>query len=245
MFRNFSDGVDFLRAAVYPDRCALCDDVIEYRSKVCMNCRTNVDVIRGDRCRHCGFPLKECNCKGRSTFYGGITAPFRYEGTVRGSIHRWKYSDDAHSTDFFAEMTAAAVRESFSDIDFDFVTFVPQTADEKAERGYNQGEKLACSVAQRLDLSVENVLFKLFGTERQHDLDFRLKSGNVFGVFDCTDTDMIKNKKILIVDDVKTSGRTLNECAKMLRLYDAAEVYCAVIAVTVQQKGKKHVVEDN
>lgn len=245
MFKKFSDSTDFLRAAVYPDRCPLCDDVIKYRSKVCRNCSSSVDVIRGVHCRHCGLPYDECDCKDRSTFYIGITAPFRYEGTVREGIHRWKYSDDSRSTDFFAEMTAAAVLESFSEVDFDFVSFIPQTIDEKSERGYNQGEMIARAVAQRLGLPVEGILVKLFSTERQHDLAFRLRSGNVFGVFDCIDTDMIKNKKILLVDDIKTSGRTLNECAKMLRLYDADEVYCAVIAVTPQQKGQKNVIREN
>ena len=229
--------LDYFRSLVYPDRCALCDEPVPFRSHICTDCRRNVEVIRDDICIKCGLPEKECFCKGRSRACKGIVAPFRYEGVVRKGIHRWKYHEYAHNNDFFAEMIAAAVKMHYADIDFDFVTFIPQTEDEIAEKGFNQGEILATTVASKLNLPIEDVLVKLFDSPRQHKTPNIFKRGNVAGIFDCKNTEIIRNRKILLVDDVKTSGSTVNECAKMLRLYDAADVYCAVIAVAVSEKG--------
>ena len=68
----------FLRAMVFPDRCVFCDDAIEYRSIVCKDCRRAVEPIDGKCCNTCGLPVKECDCKGKSTFYTAMTAVFRY-----------------------------------------------------------------------------------------------------------------------------------------------------------------------
>lgn len=229
--------LDYFRSLVYPDRCALCNEPVAFRSQICRVCRREVDVITEDICIKCGFPKNECTCRGRSRAYSGIIAPFRYEGVVSEGVRRWKYREDSHNNDFFAGTIAAAVKKRYSDISFDFVTFIPQTEEEIAEKGCNQGEILARTVARKLNLPLNDVLVKLFDSPRQHDTPNMFKKGNVAGLFDCMNAETIRNKKILIVDDVKTSGSTLNECAKMLRLYDAADVYCAVIAVTVLKKG--------
>ena len=129
-------------------------------------------------------------------------------------------------------MIAASVKEKFQDVTFDYITFIPQTANEMQERGYNQTEILADELGRKLNIPVATLLVKLYETKRQHNVPLLMKSGNVTGVFDCVQLEKIKGKTILLIDDIKTSGKTMNECAKMLNLYDAANVYCAVIATT-------------
>ena len=231
MNKKLTGYIDRLRASIYPDRCCLCGKVIEYGTKVCKDCRKEAKTIKGDRCLACGVSKKNCSCKKKSNFYNGITAPFSYEGVVRKGIKLWKFQGSERNVGFFAEMIAASVKESFGDIQFDIITFVPQTKEESAERTYNQSEKLAEEVGKRLYLPVSGLLKKIFETDSQRNLHPSERSGNVFGVFDCINKDMIQGKNILLIDDVKTSGATINECAKILHLYDAASVYCAVIAV--------------
>ncbi len=221
-----------IRAAFFPDRCALCHKVIIKDTKVCKSCRKTAPVIRGDACHLCAMPVKECTCRKHSRYYKGLTAPFIYKDVLKTGIHYWKYEDYTVSTSFFAEMIAASVKERFSDITFDYITYIPQTEDEMEERGYNQTELLADALGEKLKIPVATLLVKIYETNRQHNIPLLFKSGNVSGVFECVQLEKIKGKNILLLDDIKTSGHTLNECAKMLNLYDAENIYCAVIATT-------------
>ena len=133
-------------------------------------------------------------------------------------------------------MIASSVSRNFNDVDFDVITFIPQTEKEKENRGYNQCEMLASAVAQTMNLPCKPLLRKLYETDRQHNLLKVERSGNIFGVFDVCDKASVEDKNILIIDDIKTSGATLNECAKMLVLNNAKSVYCAVIAVAENPK---------
>lgn len=221
-----------LRALFFPDRCALCHKVIAKDTKVCKNCRKTAPVIREKTCHLCAMPEKDCTCKKHSRYYKALTAPFIYKDVLKTGIHYWKFENYTASTDFFAEMIAASVKEKFADINFDYITFIPQTANETAEKGYNQTEILADASGRKLNIPVATLLVKLYETRRQHNTPALFKSGNVTGVFDCVQLEKIRGKNILLIDDIKTSGHTLNECAKMLSLYDAENVYCAVIATT-------------
>lgn len=238
MHNENDSAVGFIRASVLPDRCVFCDTAIEYRRKVCKSCMNSVKMFTGKCCLLCGLPSEICCCDEKAVFYSAMTAVYRYDGVVRKGIHNWKFSDMSHSTRFFAERLSERIRETFRDGDFDFITFVPQTQAETEEKGFNQSEKLARAVGNELKIPVRKNLVKVYETERQHLLPLGDKRGNTFGVFDCINTENIKNKKILLIDDVKTSGSTINECAKMLMLYDAESVHCAVIAATVRRRKK-------
>ena len=78
---------------------------------------------------------------------------------------------------------------------------------------------------------------KIYETDKQHGLKHYLRKGNLTGVFDVKNPDDVAGKTILLCDDISTTGETLNECAKMLWLYGAKEIYCISVALT---KAKKH-----
>lgn len=229
-----SEKINLAASIILPDRCCLCGKPILYSSEICDECRKSAEVISYPKCSQCGKSKKDCKCKGRANFYTAVTAPFEYRGLVRRGITAWKYNDARRNTDFFAKTVAAAVKKDFIDENgaaFDFITFVPQTEKETKQRGYNQSEKLAESVGQYLKLPVCAAVRKITETKRQHDLPSHLKSGNVFGVFDCRRNINLDGKTVLLIDDIKTSGSTLNECAKMLLLSGASAVYCAAAAI--------------
>ncbi len=240
MIKNeISQQLDLFRAGIFPDRCCFCNEPIEYKTEICPSCREKVKKIERPRCFACGTSKKDCNCKGKANFYNGITGPYFYKGLVKDGIIRWKYGEAAHSVQFFAKEIANCIKEDFGHIRFDAVTFIPQTKKEQMEKGYNQSELLAAEVGNRLNIPNNSLIKKLFDTQRQHDLPLYLRSGNVFGVFGCGDKNAVSGKTILLIDDIKTSGKTLNECAKVLHLNDTAEVYCAVIALSDNQSKNK------
>lgn len=231
IIKNFSEPTDSTRAAIFPDRCNLCGNTIKHNAIICDNCKTQAKLIRGARCLSCGKTKKDCECKGRANFYDGVVAPFVYDGVVRRGITDWKFNGAERNVNFFADMMIAAMREAYGEMKFDIITFIPQTKKETEARSYNQGEQLAMTLGEKLNIPVQPLLVKLYETEQQRNLSFISRSGNIFGVFDCCNTAMTQGKNILLTDDVKTSGKSLNECAKMLHIHGAASVYCAVIAV--------------
>lgn len=220
-----------IKSYFYPDRCVFCGRVVDHGVSVCKKCRHQAEVITGAICFSCGKPKDKCKCSGRRRFYDGIVAPFMYSGVVKAGIKRWKYGGRFKSAEFFAKAMKYVVDKNYENIHFDFICYVPQTAKEMEKRGYNQSEALASELSKLTGIPAKGVLCKIFETNRQHDLPWYLKSGNVLGVFECTDTEGVKGKNILIADDIKTSGCTLGECAKILKLSGAEKVYCAVIAV--------------
>ncbi len=239
MFKEiFLQELDKFRAEIYPDRCWFCDTVIDYKTDLCPDCSATVKKISGIRCMSCGMNKSDCDCRGKSCFYNGITAPYIYDELARSGILRWKYYGNIHATDFFAKEIAKCVLTDFSSIKFDVITYIPQTAAEQEEKDFNQSEALATNIGKLLNIPAEKLIEKIFETSRQHDLPLYCRSGNVFGAFGCPDKEKVKGKTILIIDDIKTSGTTLNECAKVLQLNDAAEVYCAVIAIAKNKKQK-------
>lgn len=229
---NKNGWFDYVRSIIFPDRCAFCGKVIPFRREVCEACRQSVSAIQPPKCLFCGAAESTCRCRKKQNFYDAITAVFKYEGKAKNGILRWKYKNAVISTTFFAKAISAVVRRDFAGIHFDLITFVPQTKKETAERGYNQGEILAGEVGRFLNIPSAPLLVKIAETERQHDLPLHRRSGNIFGVFDCANEKEIEGKTILLVDDIRTTGYTINECAKILQLYGAAAVYCAVIAAT-------------
>lgn len=220
-----------IKSYIYPDRCVFCDRVVDHGISVCKKCRKTVPVIKGARCFGCGKPKDKCKCAGRRRFYDGVAAPFMYSGVVQTGVKLWKYGGRHKNTEFFGKAMKRVIDANYKNIDFDFICYVPQTEKEKEKRGYNQSRALADELSMLTGIPVKGALCKVFETRRQHDLPWYLKSGNVLGVFECIDAQGVKGKNILIADDIKTSGCTLGECAKVLKLSGAEKVYCVVIAV--------------
>ncbi|MCR5783659.1 MAG: double zinc ribbon domain-containing protein [Clostridia bacterium] len=215
---------------LFPPRCPMCGEVLTPLESVCPSCRLNNRFLKGDRCVSCGMPLDECFCKRNSRRWDGVTSAFLYQKECKTGVLNWKYTKNTETTGFWAQAVAGACKETFGDVGFDLITFVPQTENDMLEKGYNQGELLARAVGIYMRLPVEKILTKLYDSPRQHSMPRIKRTGNVFGVFEPVDKFSVPGKTILLVDDILTTGSTLEECSKMLKLYDAEAVYCAVIA---------------
>ena len=133
--------------------------------------------------------------------------------------------------DILAEKMAECVKTDFKDIEFDFICYIPFTTSQKIQRKYNQSELLAEKLSKKLNIPLSNIMVKLFDTNSQHKMNLKYRAGNVFGVYDVKEKVDVTGKTILLVDDVRTTGATLNDCARILKIRGAEKVYCTVAVV--------------
>lgn len=233
---NKQELKDFLIAFLFPKRCKYCLHVIKYNEEICRSCEDGLQVISDDFCPYCGFSKEDCTCKKHKFFYTAIAAPFYYEGTAGNSIRLLKFRKQLEVSDVLAEKMAECYSTRLAEYSPDIVTFIPMHKSKQKTRGFNQAELLTRKMCELLELPCVDLLTKDFETEEQHFLDKSARAGNVFGVFSVKEEFDITGKRILLCDDIKTTGTSLNECAKTLLIAGASDVICLTCAITKKKK---------
>ena len=229
--------LEALLKAFFPQRCAYCGKVIAQSKLMCDDCKNNLPRISGEVCRKCGVEKKECSCRNAEKYFESVAAPFYFTDMVRSGIHSFKFKNAPDNAETYGYEMAETIKNRFSGVEFDYITEVPMTKASIKERGYNQCALLANQISKNLGLEHKNdVLVKLYETDKQHTLKHFLRKGNLTGAFDVSNPALVENKTILLCDDISTSGETMNECAKMLWLYGAKDVYCISVAITHRKK---------
>lgn len=224
----------------FANRCRYCGKIIDRDDVLCKECAETLPVINGEKCKYCGAEKSRCDCKKHKLSYDGITAPFYYEDCIKNCIMRLKFDDKPFLGNVLSQNMAMAVKEDFQDKHFDFICFVPFSKWQSCSRNYNQSEILAENLSKELKIPLNNIMVKLFETKAQHKMNSRARKGNVFGVYDVRKEIDICDKIILLVDDVKTSGSTLDDCAAILKIRGAGKVYCVTAAIAgVKKKEEK------
>lgn len=218
------------------EHCRYCNTLIGKGDEICADCRESLPRVTGERCRFCGAGKERCGCKKHHMGYDGITSPFYYEDGIKSGIQRLKFNGKEHLAYALAEDMAKSLKSDFCEMKFDLICFVPFTALQKIRRNYNQSELLAEHLSKMLDIPLKRILVKLFETNTQHSMNVRNRRGNVFGVYDVKEGADVKDKTILLVDDIRTTGATLDECAWILKIRGAKEVYCVTAALTGKNK---------
>lgn len=221
---------------VFTNHCKYCDSLIGKNEELCEECSNNLPRIVGEKCKFCGVSKERCSCKKHRKNFDGITAPFYYEKGIKDALKLFKFNGKTHLAHILADEMSECIEKDFADVNFDFVCFVPFSNVQKIERNYNQSELLAERIAQNLEIPIENTLVKLFDVKTQHDMPIQQRKGNIYGIYDVKNGVDLKGKTILLVDDIMTTGETLNNCALIMKIRGAEKVYCATAAITVKKK---------
>lgn len=224
--------------AVFPRRCSMCGDVVELDSDMCFPCKTQ-HYIKEEICLNCGCELAQCHCRknAKKPEYKAVVAPYYYEDNVIKAVHRLKFYGFIELSPAMAHKMSVTISERYKDIFFDYIVFVPLSAKRYKKRGYNQTMLLANDISKELNIPVLDALSKVFDTKTQRGAKLNERKINLHGSFDIkVSPDAVKNKNILLIDDVKTTGSTLNECAMVLKGYGAANVYACTFSVTKRGK---------
>lgn len=226
--------------ALFPKRCVFCGELVSPYLEYCERCSRQISTVELPVCEKCGRGKQFCSCRLHSRFFDRISAPYYYEKAVRRGIHRLKFRGGKRNCAFFAERMCEAYARDYSELRFDCSACVPSTAVSIKERGYNQSKLLAQAVSERLGIDFcDGLLVKLYETASQHSIGILRRKGNLTGVFDVSPQFSVDGKSILLIDDVATSGETLDECAKMLYLHGAQSISCLTIALTIEKKNTK------
>jgi len=156
-------------------------------------------------------------------------SPFLYKDGVRLSIHRMKFRNNPDIAEFFANKIYEAY-SAHNEFKFDYIAYVPMTEDEELREGFNHAKVLALMLSKVSGVPLIDALNKIRETKRQHTLTKSERIKNVKGAFSCALPDEIKGKRVLIIDDVITTGSTILECTRMLYKGGALIVECACAA---------------
>lgn len=231
---------DFISYLIFGNHCKYCDELIAFGEMLCNECKSDLPRITGEKCRLCGAGKDRCTCKKAKMKYDGICAPFYYEKTVETAIRKFKFADKPYIAKVLAKDTAETVKADFADIKFDFIDYIPFSKSQNKKRKYNPAGEIAREMSKILGIPIQNALTKPFETETQHISGAFYRKGNVAGAYDILDGADLQGKTVLLVDDIKTTGATLNECARVLKIAGAERVYCAVAALTAKEKQREN-----
>lgn len=218
------------RAGIFPDVCCACVGRPSSGSHgLCTECRRELTFISGMRCRCCGGALDnalavcgEClRCDARPWSIG--VSVFAYGGLVRELIHRFKYQKQPYLARFLGGLMAQTWLEHGTG-DIDAVVPVPLHPVRRILRGFNQAELLGLVVARTIGVPCVGLLRRTGWTRQQARLGFEARQKNPAGAFAARRPASISGKKLLLVDDVYTTGATLASAARVLLTCGAADV---------------------
>ena len=235
--------IDRVLQIIYPPRCPLCGGLFG-SDKPCEVCGTDIENqrIAGKVCRYCGLEKIYCQCKNYHYLFEGIVSPFYNRDTAQNGVYRLKFRNSPYSACYFAHEMVEIFKVRFPDVKIDRVCIVPTKSTDAKERYYDQVALLAKRCAKELGLRLKlKTLKKVRRTERQHKLTHDKRQANVKGAFKVTKR--LDGETVLLIDDIKTTGYTLNECAKQLRLAGAEKVYCLTALITLNKSCKSENVE--
>ena len=227
--------------AFYPNTCISCGEIIEDGEFLCDSCYEMLPEIDYTKnCNRCGIPKKDCQCKSRVFYFGGTAAPFYNDTSAKSGMYKFKFSRNTRNAEFFSQRMALTVNNVFKDIKFDYITYVPLTAKKYLFRGFNQSRILAKQIGDLLCIPfADKLLYRNKGNINQHDIkNPKERFINVVGLYYCKQK--VTGKNILLVDDIKTTGATLNECAKQLLINGANNVYCITGLISYNRKENKN-----
>lgn len=235
----FSRAGKAVRAAVYPENitCDVCgaELVAETRYNLCAACTEEMPFITGHRCLNCGLPVNDeadwcMRCMNTESVYLAHRSPLVYEGKARTLVYALKFGGKK----YIARLLGAMMSDAFLScgMEGEIIVPVPMTEKDEKKRGFNQSELLARDIGERLNIPVLPALSKTKDTAPQKELSGRARRNNVKDCFSAAFAEYIAGRKILLVDDVFTTGATANECARTLLRAGAASVSVLTAAVT-------------
>lgn len=203
----------------------------------CILCRSLLQADELDLCRQCRGDAPDCTVtKGKLPFLKSWLAVWHYEDRVRSSILRYKFYNYRHYAKGYGRLLAMKLLRQ-RDGEYDLITWVPISRLRKLRRGYDQVKLLSDAVCRELDAQSLQCLRKIRNNPPQSTMRGAAeRRANVLGVYEAVEPERFQGKRVLILDDVITTGATLSECAKVLLIAGAKEVHCAAVATARHNK---------
>ena len=214
-----------LTAILFPPRCMFCRRILD-EGNICPACR--------DRLPRCG-PVK-----GRGEFFSQCAAALYYVDDVRRALLLFKFRGRQAFAVGLGGLMAETVREHLAGT-YDLITWAPVSDKRRRRRGYDQSELLCRAMAKSLGETYVRTLRKVRHTAANSTIDTpEARAANVLGAYEAADPEVVRGRRILLVDDIYTTGATLSECARMLLMAGAEDVICCTAAARPPAKKRKN-----
>lgn len=227
-----------------PSQCHCCERFLEEgQSGICGECLSKIKWIEPPLCTLCGVPFRSreveshlCgDCLTRRRYFGKARALGYYEGPLREAIHRWKYEEKHYLTRFFGERLTEGFHRHWQPGTIDLLIPVPLHPRRLRERGFNQALFLVKELSQRTRIPFgKRLLKKRMSTPPQVSLSGEERERGVKNSFYVSMQEKIRGKSVLLIDDVYTTGATVNECAKVLLKAGAQRVEVLTLAHAIK-----------
>jgi len=226
---------------IYPARCVGCSDTLHHEKEkyFCGPCHEQIKYLNKSMCPVCGIAFLNSpaeshlcgKCLEKSPYFTVARAVAAYENVILETIHRFKYGRDLSVGSILASFMADFQFPDFDYRNYSLIVPVPLHVKKMRERGFNQSVILAQALNKKWRLPLNYFLLKRSKfTLTQTGLDKKEREKNIKGAFEVTSAKEIKDKNIILIDDVYTTGATLNECAKTLRKAGAKDVAVLTLA---------------
>lgn len=217
---------------IYPPFCLVCEKPGEHF--LCADCIEQIDTIEPPCCRKCGLPTDHLycpECELREFAFESARSAGVFDGVLRNAIHEFKFRFHLGLADPLSELMVRCFPNTYLAGKADIVVPVPIHHSRLVERGFNQAIELSRRFCKRVSLPMEtSALYRVKRTKHQVNLPYDQRATNIEGAFAVKDAGKIAGKRVLLIDDVFTTGATLNEAAKVLREAGASAIYAYTLA---------------
>ena len=193
---------------IYPNVCGFCDKI--YKNNICKKCELSIEKKI----------LANINYYTNDKYFNKHLYIFKYEGIIREKLIDYKFNDKSYMYKAFGEIMLKNKKIFGFLKNYDIIIPVPIHKKRKKDRGYNQTELISKYVSNHINTleNLNDLLIKNTNTVPQSILNGEERKNSVKEIYETKDIDRIKSKKVLLMDDIYTTGSTVNECARMLRM---------------------------
>ncbi len=227
---------------IYPRRCPVCDEVLRFgRGKICAKCYHQLSYIHEPRCKKCGrsirkFEQEYCyDCSRKKHFFiSGIALIDNVEAGKK-SVYAIKYHNKREYVDFYTDEIVKRYSDEIRYWQPDILIPVPLHKKKMIKRGYNQAEVIAVSIGMKMGIKVDKKSLKrIVNTKPQKELNDIERRRNLANAF-CVNINQknVKGKSIILIDDIYTTGSTIDECAKVLLKAGAKKVHFITLSIGI------------
>lgn len=226
-----------VRDLIFPPRCPVCDRPVRISDHLaCRECREALKYIGPPYCLKCGKHIDKreeeyCyDCMHKQHNYDRGMALYEYTG-IQSSVFRFKYQGRKEYAEFYGEEIAKHLGSRIKALEADALIPVPLYRRKKRIRGYNQAEALARQIGKQMQIPVRtDIVERVRKTIPQKELNDKQRQNNLKKAFKITRND-VKLSTIIIIDDIYTTGSTIDEIARVLKQAGAKKIYYIALCI--------------
>ena len=227
----------FLADLIYPRICPVCNNIVKpFGADICPSCEKKLSRVTGNLCQKCGKPVEDdeklCrNCERVHHVYDRGCSVFLYDEYMSQSMYRFKYNNKREFAHYYGRMMSECLGDTIRQWGVDLIVPVPAHKKRLRQRGYNQAYLLAKELSERLCVPVRSdVVTRCDATLALKNLDAAQRQNNLKKAFK-VNQNVVKSNSVLIVDDIYTTGATVDAVAGCLKGAGAAKVYFATLCI--------------